>query len=341
MKFNKVFVLCPKGVKTGGPELLHQLVFEINQVYGADSAKIAYYGDLSATPVPEYDKYINGKYIDYEKIEDESTNVIIFPETSFTALFNKFHYAKKYIWWLSIDNYFAYNSPSFSIKSDGLVYSLGRFLKGHLKNNLNRDRNKFMNADLHLCQSIYAKDYLNKKEHISTSKIKYLSDYINDLYVEVVDDSLKKEKKDVVLYNPKKGLKFTKKIIKAAKNKNWKWVALKGMSNLEVQNYLTTSKVYIDFGNHPGKDRFPREAAISGCCVITDKKGAANYFEDLPIPDKYKFEDKESNINKIINEIGNCINDYDIAIKDFENYRNYIKGEKKAFRKDIINVFGK
>lgn len=54
---------------------------------------------------------------------------------------------------------------------------------------------------------------------------------------------------------------------------------------------MSKSKVYIDFGNHPGKDRIPREAAISGCIVITGKRGAAAFAEDVCIPETYKFDE--------------------------------------------------
>lgn len=56
-----------------------------------------------------------------------------------------------------------------------------------------------------------------------------------------------------------------------------RWVPLIGMTTEEMRSCMSKSKVYIDFGNHPGKDRIPREAAISGCIVITGKRGAAAF----------------------------------------------------------------
>ena len=89
------------------------------------------------------------------------------------------------------------------------------------------------------------------------------------------------------------------------------WVPLVGMSNDQVLNYLKTSKVYIDFGNHPGKDRLPREAAICGCCIITGKKGAAAFKEDIPISETYKFDDKASSIPYIVEKIRLLLKNYD------------------------------
>ncbi|MCX7738527.1 MAG: hypothetical protein N2Z80_03840 [Hydrogenothermaceae bacterium] len=65
---------------------------------------------------------------------------------------------------------------------------------------------------------------------------------------------------------------------------------------------LKKAKVYIDFGNHTGKDRIPREAAMLECCVITGRRGIAKYREDVPIPENYKIEDKVENIPLILSK---------------------------------------
>jgi hypothetical protein len=102
---------------------------------------------------------------------------------------------------------------------------------------------------------------------------------------------------------------------------------------------LQKAKVYIDFGNHPGKDRIPREAAILGCCVITGKRGSAAFFEDVPIPDEYKFEDKEKNIPKIIDKIKDCLENYEKRYEDFDYYREVIKNEPQKFIEDLRKIF--
>ena len=109
----------------------------------------------------------------------------------------------------------------------------------------------------------------------------------------------------------------------------------------EIKNLMRKGKVYIDFGNHPGKDRIPREAAISGCCIITNRKGSAKFYEDVSIDEKYKFDDDMKNIPNVIETINRCINNYDNEINEFENYRNLIEKEKEKFGKDILNVFEK
>jgi hypothetical protein len=42
--------------------------------------------------------------------------------------------------------------------------------------------------------------------------------------------------------------------------------------------------------------------------------------EDVPIPDEYKFEDREENISKIIEKIRDCFENFE------ERYKNFCEG---------------
>ena len=61
---------------------------------------------------------------------------------------------------------------------------------------------------------------------------------------------------------------------------------------------------YIDFGPHPGMDRLPREAALAGCIVITNREGAAAHDEDVPLPPEYKF--RKFDVEAIHALLGDC-----------------------------------
>ena len=192
--------------------------------------------------------------------------------------------------------------------------------------------NFLKDINLHLVQSKYAENHLRK---LGIINIDYLSDYLNTNFLLQDFDIDKKE--NIVLYNPSKGYYFTYKIIKNAPN--LKFIPIKNLSRNEVIELLKKSKVYIDFGNHPGKDRLPREAAILGCCVITGKRGSAAFFEDVPIPYEYKFEDRIENIPKIIKKIEECLEKYEEKYKDFDYYRSVIKNEPKKFEEDLKKIF--
>lgn len=329
-----IYVACPSRLKSGGPELAHQLVYVLNK---NDIASKVFYIDAKRddgklTP-EDFKKYIaNNEYcISLRKASPE--DMLVAPETT-TSLVRKYgEKIKIAVWWMSVDNYF----KSLAEKQD-LISDLKRAVKKALGRYFKNSSYDFRNdpAALHLCQSYYAIDSLKKKS-IPKNKIEYLGDYINDDYLNVEFDSDKKE--DIVLYNPKKGLEFTEKIIESCPNV--KFVPIQNLTTHEVRELLLKAKLYIDFGNHPGKDRFPREAAMCGCCVITDKRGSAAFYEDVPIDDSYKFEDVDENLLEISKKIMDILANYDDVYHDFDDYRRKIRSEREEFEKDAVRIFSK
>jgi hypothetical protein len=99
----------------------------------------------------------------------------------------------------------------------------------------------------------------------------------------------------------------------------------------EVIDLMSESKVYIDFGNHPGKDRIPREAAICGCCVLTNLLGSAGFYTDIPIPNRYKFSENYAEVKRALDLIQTIFKYYEESIKDFDIYKRQIKNEKIIF----------
>lgn len=114
-----------------------------------------------------------------------------------------------------------------------------------------------------------------------------------------------------------------------------KWIPIQKMQPKEIAALMSVSKVYIDFGNHSGKDRLPREAAVNGCCIITGKKGAAKNAVDIPILFHYKFADDKQNIPAILNKIRFCLEHNGVASQDFISYKNVILNEEKKFEQDL------
>ena len=107
-----------------------------------------------------------------------------------------------------------------------------------------------------------------------------LTDYINPLYT----DSSNTDRIPRVAVNPVKGGDQIDSL-------DVKSVKLYGMSRQQVKDELESSMVYVDFGHHPGRDRFPREACLSGAIVFTSRIGAALNPIDIPIDDWFKFHD--------------------------------------------------
>lgn len=315
-KYNMVYVLCPARIKSGGEELLHQLVYRILSMGG--NAAIAYYNcDDRPDCNPAFVKYAAGHMCHEEDIEDVPGNAVVIPEIGFTYI-GKYKNALTMHWWLSVDNFFK-AADTFGIKRDAALQQV-------------------MKADLHLCQSYYAVDFLHK-ENVPEEKIKYLSDYINSLYIEnalnLKTDTVRKNR---LLYNPAKGYEYTKKVLSALP-KDIEATAIENMTNDEVMQLMKSSKVYIDFGEHPGKDRMPREAALCGLIVITGRRGAAAFSEDVSIPDIYRMDETAAKIEDIVSVIKTSVDEYDIKIRDFDAYREKIIAEEAIFEEDVFRLF--
>jgi hypothetical protein len=330
----KVYVYAPAGIVTGGSELLHQLVDLINR--NGRKAYIVYCGEKKHEIPSEY----LGYFINLaETIEDKPHNLIIVYE----GMFNKtleIEKAQILLWWLSVD--LMYHSSiyfmslrdifnfSFLLGVKSLALRLRKLIvkkENYFKNNISFKKLQSKNLT-NGYQSVYAQNYMYKK---GFDQIIPLSDYINTDFIEKINKI--EEKEDIILYNPKKGIKFTKKIINA--NPDLLFIPIQNMTRKEVINLMVKAKVYIDFGFHPGKDRIPREAALLGCVVLTDKRGSAYYYEDVSIPSQYKFIDKTREIPNIGKKIRYILNNYEIALKDQEYYIHKIKKEKSIFEHEV------
>jgi len=336
-KYNKIYVVAPYNHATGGVELSHQLVDYLRNKN--EEAYIVYFKKgyvlekehLNVTPA--YSKY-NIKVA--TEIEDNEKNILVLPEIFF-ELISDYNEINIGCWWMSVDNRYNYvNFKELLRHRKGIILKL-KTIYVHLFRGMYKEKNSNVllrendNRITHLCQSQYAFQHVKEQ---GFSNIEFLSDYINAAFIDTKLDN----KKDIILYNPLKGYAFTKKIID--KMPDYQFVALKGFSREELVSILGSAKLYIDFGHFPGKDRLPREAVVNGCCIITGKNGASKYFEDIPIPNSYKFESNKDNITAIVDRIKYVISNYDTCKSDFESYRTIVFEEKEKFFKEIDKVFG-
>lgn len=330
-----IYITCPVNMYTGGPTLAHQLCYTLNEQ--GISSKMLYEGVIKKGKSPIHKNYEHF-HNPYEiSIEDTNEDIIIILETK-TNLIHKYKNAKKYIWWMSVDNYYV----SLLTKFERLMRKIGKFsfdISKEMKKKSDFTQKMLSNSAVeHLVQSEYAKLFL-EENGVKSEKIHYLTDYIEDEICELANKNKEIKRENVVLYNPKKGIEFTKKIMDAMRNESITFVPLINMTKSEVVDRLCTSKLYIDFGNHPGKDRFPREAVACGCCIITGMRGAAANGKDVPIPRKYKFSDTDSEIPQIVKMIKYISLNFDECSKDYIKYREYILKEKEIFEKEALELF--
>lgn len=118
------------------------------------------------------------------------------------------------------------------------------------------------------------------------------------------------------------------------------WRPIENMTPPQVQELLAVAKVYIDFGNHPGKDRIPREAAVSGCVVLVGKRGAAINDVDINIPAEFKFDMAGSTPRDVIDKIREVFDNFQAAHEKQAAYRALIHDDKNRFVNEVVEAFG-
>lgn len=324
--YRKVYVCCPGNAMTAGPEAIHQLVADLNRL--GQSASVVYFPfEQEFSTVPAYQKYKApiSKYI------DEEGSLIIFPEIVTTYAF-KVRKAKVAIWWMSVNNFTCQRYGY--VWRDKLRY-FKYFLKGLRPLGGVRSLKKF----IHLAQSNYAMEFLKKNDIDGQLLSDPIPVYTSDEYLASVGAKYAQANRaNVILYNPHKGASITNRLMH--KYPHWVFKPLQGYNREQLADIFLSSKIYIDFGHHPGKDRLPREAAIHGCCVITGKNGSAENSIDVNIPDECKFSECDSNFE---DEVGllveDMFNNFNKHFLSFSAYRASISLEQKAFDLQIKSAF--
>lgn len=321
MKSNIQFVvICPGGAATGGVELLHQLVDTLNQ--HDRNASILYYPFFKKFDTPDPYKKYNAPIIDISNTKSGSEFFII-PET-FTHLVRKFGISRSLVWWMSVDNY---------INSGKILYAVKNFMNPLFYQNIKR-KNDLKNIAGNLHQSEYARNFLNANDISNTLE---LGDYINRDYISAASGSRARDRENIIVYNPAKGIEQTSALINALPK--FEFVPIRNMNRTQVIDLLLKAKIYVDFGNHPGKDRIPREAASLGCCVVTNREGSAMNSVDIPIPEVYKLDDKSKFFVKNSEELFSSIfSQFSIHQSDFELYRISIFGERDRFINSALEL---
>lgn len=303
------YVLAPAEVQSGGPELAHQMCHEL--LKNGHEAYMYYCYSNRKEPadvcaVACYEKYGTSHVTDIAEVESPEAIVII-PEglSQWTEMLQN---CRKILWWMSVDNY----------------------ISSTREENLPVIKEEIM---LHLVQSRYAMHYLTEKVGIGQEHILFVSDYIGENYGKFIFPA--QFRQQMALYNPKKGYQDIQPLVE--QTSSWlKWVPLINLNEEQLIVFMQAAKVYVDFGNHPGKDRIPREAASCGCCVITNKKGSAAFYEDVPIDDKYKFDNVQEQYAEIEALMKDICENFSVHTGNFDGYRKFIAGEKEKFSQDVL-----
>lgn len=298
----KYFIYSPWW-KSGGPEALHQLCSAINDL-GGDASM--FYDNGSANIFPEYSHY-NVKCVC--RFTDDPQHVLVIPECVDINTLSDTIKSKVIYWWLSLDKRWDISNSRFQ-----KVY--------------------------HGCQSQYVIDHVNKT--VANEMIFSLSDYTKPSFI--IDEHLLQEKnqkrENLVLFNPLKGYDITQCLEKEFSGTDVRFVAIKDMTPDQIREVSYRAKVYIDFGGHPGKDRIPREMALSGCSVIVGKRGSAINDIDVPIKRKFDYDEVNNRVDysAVRKQIESDMRNFDEAFAELRSYREQIRKERDIFYGEVSHV---
>jgi hypothetical protein len=303
----KLYVICPDGPPTGGVEALHQLV-DAARRHGWDAA-LCY---VPARPdVIEAYRHYDVPVVPLAP--DSVESIVVVPETA-AHLLGSWVRARMVLWWLSVDNFFVikHESTPTSVEQDPAslqeLCAVGPALT-------------------HVVQSDYARRFLAARRVPST----VLTDYLSEAFMARADKAQAEPKRDLVLYNPKKGLAVTERLMEASRGV-LTWQPIEGLDADGVADLLASAKLYVDFGEHPGRDRIPREAAVSGCAVITGSRGAAGNRVDLPIPSRFVLDEAAPDVVDVFLETAtHTLAEFDQVTREFDPYRAWVAGQRDAF----------
>ena len=324
MANSKVYIVCPANKYSGGPTLLHQLgarlradCVDVYMHYVPDHAEVKVH--------PGYRRY---NLPLTRKIEYAPENILIVPEGLFICMPDNPD-IQRVLWWLSVDNW---------------LDAVRQYIELYCQENSSLDAEKLCNfwpfADkelTHWVQSEYARRFL-QINGVAAENITQVEDYLDEVFLARNKVLHKAGRQDIVAFNPRKGWAFTRQLMEQSMDLAWRPV--ENMTPEQVEEFLRTAKVYVDFGNHPGKDRIPREAVMAGCCLITSRRGAAANPVDIPIPEDLKFADTEENIPAIVEKIRYLLANYEQETERLADYRQRILQEPEEFSQQVRAALG-
>lgn len=326
-------MLFPQGVRTGGPEALVQLVHCLRYL-GQDAYLVPLPGTETHGHVEQFRKYDAPIAA---TAEDESDCAIVVPEMALKQI-RRYRSATRYIWWLSID----FSALFFALKrleslqgrspiiwAKRLVLQLMRIKELISARSISRDT-----AIHHLAQSHYARSFLYARTGRLASIV---SDFTpNEDFTGPATSVVNRGRR--VAYNPAKGAEIILEIIRRFRP-NWELVPIQGMTRAEVVQSLSTSAIYLDLGNHPGKDRMPREAALAGALTVVARRGAGAFFGDTPLPREHKITTDGDIAAEAVHVVSNAFENLCVEVAKQESYRRWLLAERTRFEREVARVF--
>ena len=326
-QYECVRVYYPRGLQTGGPEALHQLVDSLRGM-GVDAALMPLPGTEDRDRVPGYESY---DAPEASMPHVSSTCGVVVPEVWHKAL--KLEYENLLCWWLSVDNsaFFA-ASRSWRFRQE-LSDSRHVLLTAYAREKARRTAYaKHIRQARHLAQSVYAQQQLSINLKIPSDM---LSDYTT---FAAIDRELSASSRPVIAFNPAKGGHLAHQV-RDQFSGTVEWVSLNSMDRTQLQSALLRTDIYLELGHQPGKDRLPREAAACGAVVLALQRGSGAVPSDVAIPTQHKISDEGDIPKKAVALIRRVLADLVAHHALQADYRKKVASERTTFNREVAEVF--
>jgi hypothetical protein len=282
--------------------------------------------------VKEYDHYDAPE----RAFVDATGHALVAPETYTTSL-RAATRATRICWWLSIDY-----SPLFFAQRERIYrdsYTLndrmlhiargGRGFAYRLA-----IRRKPWRDMLHLAQSHYAWNFLYDHLDVTPSLV---TDFTPTAELDELPRSPVAERGRRVTYNPKKGGWVVDELRR--RGAPYDFVPIQNMTRTEALRTLCESAVYMDPGNHPGKDRMPREAALAGAITLVSRSGSGANWQDVPIPWEHKIDMTGDVATNAAARLEAVFSDLAGHKARQARYDSFVRGEPERFRREVAAFF--
>ena len=321
-RHDTVLVLYPRGIRTGGPEALHQLVDSLRR-QGQDAYLVPTPDTAGLPRVPDYAAY-DAPEADFV---DSPGVALVVPEPWLGALAGV-RRATRYCWWLSIDNAGVFAADW---RDRDAWRPIAQVPPPQQSEPIDWE---LMRSVHHLTQSQYAWSYLCTRTGVTGSM---LSDYTDaERFAGPVAPPEARGR--TVAYNPAKSGLIVETLAMICPDVTF--VPLAGMSPAEIARTLGASAVYLDLGHHPGKDRLPREAALAGAIVLVARRGSAAYHVDVPLPAEHRLPATVSMIEDAADAVRTVLADPVRHLEAQQAYRARVAVEREVFDAEVRAVFG-
>ena len=308
----KYVIFAPKGLKTGGPEGMHQLAWALNSL-GQEARLLAWPGTKRKLSVNEYEKY-GPKWCQVSEINNKDI-FIVSEGIGFLPFWYFLFVSRKriYMWLHSVDfsldkelnqyerNHYTINSEwaTSTAKKSKIKFLLRRigFLRIYHKFKYLLDLSKKtafkrrinISPSNYLFASYYSQHTIAKVKNSKSDIL--LSGWVNGEDVQNLGDiGFCQCTKNHVAFNPGKSKELMSKIleINVFQNSVIHFMPIAGIkTDREVYKLLNSCDLYLDLGFFPGLERTPREAIRMNCPVLLARRGAARFHEDFPISTDY------------------------------------------------------